>query len=188
MRDAEPGDVQFDDESGEGGSLAHRARARSGSRSAGPGHHRRDRRRAAQARARHLRRVRDVWPEHPQGAPRSVAVRPAVHRVQDRRTIPSLAPRGNSTRSIAAIAPIGVAGAVRGPVDQITKTHRRARAARRAGRTSSSGPRLVLTYNSGAAFSVGSGRSGVFTVLALVVVIGPHRLRRVVAPRRGGAR
>lgn len=32
------------------------------------------------------------------------------------------------------------------------------------------GARLVLTYNSGAAFSVGTGRSGVFTVLASITV------------------
>ncbi|MBA2607807.1 MAG: signal peptidase II [Actinobacteria bacterium] len=32
------------------------------------------------------------------------------------------------------------------------------------------GARFVLTYNSGAAFSVGTGRSGVFTVLASVTV------------------
>ncbi len=34
------------------------------------------------------------------------------------------------------------------------------------------GARFVLTYNSGAAFSVGSGRSGVFTALASVTVVG----------------
>jgi signal peptidase II len=33
------------------------------------------------------------------------------------------------------------------------------------------GARLVLTYNSGAAFSVGTGRSGVFTVLASITVV-----------------
>jgi signal peptidase II len=34
------------------------------------------------------------------------------------------------------------------------------------------GARLVLTYNSGAAFSVGAGRSAVFTLLASVTIAG----------------
>lgn len=34
------------------------------------------------------------------------------------------------------------------------------------------GMRFVLAYNSGAAFSVGAGRSGIFTVLASVTVVG----------------
>jgi len=32
------------------------------------------------------------------------------------------------------------------------------------------GPKLVLTYNSGAAFSIGSGRSGFFTVVASITI------------------
>lgn len=78
-----------------------------------------------------------------------------MHRVQNRRTLTSL-------------APLGVAGLSIG-LDQFTKGI--------AEHALSDGPinlflgaRFVLTYNSGAAFSVGSGRSGIFTVLALVTV------------------
>jgi signal peptidase II len=33
------------------------------------------------------------------------------------------------------------------------------------------GPKLLLTYNSGAAFSIGSGRSGFFTVVASTTIV-----------------
>lgn len=79
-----------------------------------------------------------------------------MHRVQDRRTV-------------AALTPIGVAALSIG-VDQVTKGM--AESALRDGPIDLwFGTRLVLTYNSGAAFSVGSGRSGIFTVLASVTVL-----------------
>lgn len=88
-----------------------------------------------------------------------------MHGVQDRRTISSLTPR-----AIAAVVPLGVA-AVSVGVDQYTKGI--AEQSLRDGPVDFVlGARFVLTYNSGAAFSIGSGRSGVFTALALVVVAG----------------
>ena len=87
-----------------------------------------------------------------------------MHRVQDRRTISSLAPRAN-----AAIV-LGVAG-LSVALDQVVKTI--AEHALRDGRTVELifGARFVLTYNSGAAFSVGAGRSGVFTVVASITIV-----------------
>jgi signal peptidase II len=85
-----------------------------------------------------------------------------VHRVQNRRTVASL------TRRTSAAIILGAAGASVA-VDQITKTI--------AEHSLADGPinlilgaRLVLTYNSGAAFSVGAGRSAVFTVIASVTI------------------
>jgi signal peptidase II len=71
-------------------------------------------------------------------------------------------------RTSAAII-IGVAAASVA-VDQVTKT-----VAQNALHDGHSvwlvfGMRFVLTYNSGAAFSVGAGRSGVFTVLASITI------------------
>ncbi|HUR77244.1 MAG TPA: signal peptidase II [Acidimicrobiales bacterium] len=64
---------------------------------------------------------------------------------------------------------LGVAGAAV-VVDQIVKTI--AENALRDGHEVELvfGARFVLTYNSGAAFSVGAGRSGVFTVVASVTI------------------
>jgi signal peptidase II len=92
--------------------------------------------------------------------------------VQDRRTISSLAPRANASltrRSNAAIVLGVAAGSV--VLDQIVKTI--AEHALRDGHSVELilGARFVLTYNSGAAFSVGAGRSGVFTVLASLTII-----------------
>lgn len=76
--------------------------------------------------------------------------------MQDRRLTPALAVLGVAAASIA--------------IDQVTKTI--------AQNALADGPielvfgtRLVLAYNSGAAFSVGAGRSGVFTLLASVTVV-----------------
>lgn len=86
-----------------------------------------------------------------------------MHRVQDGRTIPSL----NRRAAASIIVGAAVASVV---IDQITKTI--------AEHSLADGPvglifgaRLVLTYNSGAAFSVGTGRSGVFTLVASVAVV-----------------
>lgn len=86
--------------------------------------------------------------------------------MQDRRTVTPLAvPRRTSAAIVVAVA----AGSV--IVDQIAKTA--AERGLRDGPTNLiAGARLVLTYNSGAAFSVGSGRSGVFTVLGSIAVSG----------------
>lgn len=72
-------------------------------------------------------------------------------------------------RTVSALTPVGVAALSIG-VDQVTKTI--------AQNGLSDGPinlflgmRFVLTYNSGAAFSVGAGRSGFFTVLASIAVV-----------------
>ena len=85
-----------------------------------------------------------------------------MHRVQDRRTVASL-----SRRAAAAVILGGACVSV--AVDQITKSI--------AERSLADGPigllfgaRLVLTYHSGAAFSVGAGRSAVFTVLASLTI------------------
>ena len=85
-----------------------------------------------------------------------------MHRVQDGRTIPSL----NRRAAASIIVGAAVASVV---IDQITKTI--------AEHSLADGPvglifgaRLVLTYNSGAAFSVGAGRSIVFTVLASITI------------------
>ena len=95
-----------------------------------------------------------------------------MHRVQDRRTLTSLTSptstllvrRRTSAAIILGIAALSVA------LDQIAKTV--AEHALRDGHTVDLvfGARFVLTYNSGAAFSVGAGRSGVFTVLASVTI------------------
>ena len=87
-----------------------------------------------------------------------------MHRVQDRRTESPLIPR-----AVAAFAPLGVAALSVG-ADQVTKTI--AESALKDGPVNLFlGARFVLTYNSGAAFSVGAGRSGIFTVLASVTVL-----------------
>lgn len=106
-----------------------------------------------------------------------------MHRVQDRRAVTSLTRRRSRGRAEhdAAAPPtllprpwaagiiLGVAG-VAVAIDQVTKTI--AENALRDGDSVSLifGARLVLTYNSGAAFSVGAGRSGMFTALASIVI------------------
>jgi signal peptidase II len=89
-----------------------------------------------------------------------------VHRVQDGRTVAPLAP---VERRITAAIVVGAA-VVSVAIDQIVKTM--AENALRDGHSVELifGARLVLTYNSGAAFSVGAGRSGVFTVLASITI------------------
>lgn len=104
-----------------------------------------------------------------------------MHRVQDRRTVTPLSRR----TSAAVIVGAAVASVI---VDQITKSI--------AEHSLADGPvglifgaRLVLTYNSGAAFSVGAGRSAVFTVLASVTICAltayalwsRHRLAQAIA-------
>jgi signal peptidase II len=88
-------------------------------------------------------------------------------------------------RSAAIIVAVAVGSVV---IDQITKTI--AEHALRDGPIDLiAGARLVLTYNSGAAFSVGSGRSGIFLVVPTIVVCGlfgyalwaRHNLWRAVA-------
>jgi signal peptidase II len=101
--------------------------------------------------------------------------------VQDRRTVTPLSRR----TSAAVILGAAVASVI---VDQITKSI--------AERSLTDGPvglifgaRFVLTYNSGAAFSVGAGRSGVFTLLASVTICAltayalwsRHRLAQAIA-------
>ena len=104
-----------------------------------------------------------------------------MHRVQDRRTVSPISRR----TSAAVILGAAIASVV---VDQITKTI--------AERSLADGPvklvlgaRFVLTYNSGAAFSVGAGRSAVFTVIASLTICGltayalwaRHRLAQALA-------
>ena len=95
-----------------------------------------------------------------------------MHRVQDRRAISSLTPQAGApvaTRRVNAAIVVGVAaGAV--VLDQIVKTIAE-HGLRDRTIELGFGPKLLLTYNSGAAFSVGAGRSGVFTVLASVAVV-----------------
>jgi signal peptidase II len=88
-----------------------------------------------------------------------------MHRVQDRRTVTPL-----DRRASAAII-LGVAGAAVA-IDQIVKTIVENRLDDGHTVELAFGARFVLTYNSGAAFSVGAGRSGVFTVLASVTITG----------------
>jgi signal peptidase II len=95
-----------------------------------------------------------------------------VHRLQDRRALTAVAPRAGTplaARRVTAAVVVGVAAAAV-VLDQIVKTV--AEHALRGGHTVDLvfGARLVLTYNSGAAFSVGTGRSGVFTVFASITV------------------
>jgi len=93
-----------------------------------------------------------------------------MHRLQDRRTITSLAPPATSpvTRRTSALIILGaaIASVI---VDQITKSIAESALADGPVRLVF-GARLVLTYNSGAAFSVGAGRSAVFTVIASVTI------------------
>jgi signal peptidase II len=112
-----------------------------------------------------------------------------VHRVQDRRTVTSLAPRASTSLARRTSAAVILGGALASiGVDQITKSI--------AERSLADGPvallfgaRLVLTYNSGAAFSVGAGRSAVFTVLASLTICAltayalwsRHRLTQAIA-------
>ena len=88
--EAEPGDIQFDDESGEGGTMAIDREPRPRPGVTGDGDHRRDRPRAAEAPDGHVRDVRELRPGDREGAPRGVAVRPSVHRLQERRSLASL--------------------------------------------------------------------------------------------------
>jgi signal peptidase II len=83
--------------------------------------------------------------------------------VQDGRTVSSV------SRRVSAPIILGVAAAAVA-LDQIVKTI--AENSLKDGHTVELifGARLILTYNSGAAFSVGAGRSGVFTVLASVTI------------------
>ena len=86
-----------------------------------------------------------------------------MHRVQDRRPVTPVA-----ARRVTAGVVVGVAAAA-AIVDQIVKTlveH----GLRDRTISLGFGPKLFLTYNSGAAFSIGSGRSGFFTVVASVAV------------------
>ena len=86
----EPGDVQFDEESGEGGTvtvdrerdLALSAQAAAGGRG--------DRRRPAPDRRQDLRRLRALPPAHPQAAPAGAALRPPVRRLQERGIVAAL--------------------------------------------------------------------------------------------------
>ncbi|MDP1793481.1 MAG: signal peptidase II [Acidimicrobiales bacterium] len=88
-----------------------------------------------------------------------------MHRLQTRRAVTSLRPQAGSALAVLGVA----AGSV--VLDQITKTI--AEDGLRDGPINLIlGTRFVLAYNSGAAFSVGSGRSSVFTVLASVTVVG----------------
>ena len=86
-----------------------------------------------------------------------------MHRVQDRRTIPPLA------RRVSAAIILGAASAAV-IVDQIVKTIAENRLHDGHSVELVFGARFVLTYNSGAAFSVGAGRSGVFTLLASLTI------------------
>ncbi|MEY2417654.1 MAG: signal peptidase [Actinomycetota bacterium] len=95
-----------------------------------------------------------------------------MHRVQNRRTVTSLTPRATTPLSRRASAAIIVGAAVASViVDQITKSIAEASLADGPVRLLF-GARLVLTYNSGAAFSVGTGRSAVFTLVASVTITG----------------
>jgi signal peptidase II len=88
-----------------------------------------------------------------------------MHRVQDRRTVAPL------DRRVSAAVILGVAAAAV-VIDQIVKTVVQNALDDGHSVELAFGARLVLTYNSGAAFSVGAGRSGVFTVLASVTITG----------------
>ena len=72
----EPGDIQFDEESGEGDTAGRRARARPAPSRPGPAGRRGDRPRPGQDRGRHLRHLRELRPADPQGAPQGPPVRP----------------------------------------------------------------------------------------------------------------
>ena len=86
-----------------------------------------------------------------------------MHRVQDGRTESPL-DRRVSAAIILSVAAAAVA------LDQIVKTFAEHRLSDGHEVPLIFGARFVLTYNSGAAFSVGAGRSGVFTVLASVTI------------------
>ena len=86
----EPGDVQFDEESGEGDTLAvERDRDLAAQR---PGQRcgRGDRPLAREDQGRHLRRLRAVQRDHPQGAPACPPARCPLRAVQERGLHPSL--------------------------------------------------------------------------------------------------
>jgi len=92
--------------------------------------------------------------------------------VQDRRPVTSLAPRAISALSRRTSAAIIIGAAIASVVvDQITKSIAESALGDGPVRLIF-GARLVLTYNSGAAFSVGAGRSGVFTLVASLTIAG----------------
>jgi signal peptidase II len=82
--------------------------------------------------------------------------------VQDRRTVSPVSRRTSALIILGA----AIASVI---VDQITKSIAQSALADGPVRLVF-GARLVLTYNSGAAFSVGAGRSAVFTVIASATI------------------
>ena len=85
-----------------------------------------------------------------------------MHRVQDRRTLTPVSRRSSALIILGA----AIASVI---VDQITKSIAESGLADGPVRLLF-GARLVLTYNSGAAFSVGAGRSALFTVIASATI------------------
>ena len=151
----EPGDIQFDEESGEGDTmnvererdLALSAQALGGRRG--------DRPRAGQDRRRHLRHVRAVRPAHRAGAARGAAVRRPVRGVQERRAVAPLDPDGAATPGCGgATGSSPLVAAVVVVVDQLTKWWAlRTLDDRTIDLVGSL--RLTLTFNTGAAFGLG---------------------------------
>ncbi len=110
--DREPGDVQFDEESGEGDTLAVERERDLALSAQAPRRRRADRHGDRQDPRRHLWRVREVRHRHPQGAAQGAAVRCAVREVQERGPGPPLTQGAGSSL-----------GASSGPTDGAMTTH-----------------------------------------------------------------
>src|SRR5579875_1135010 len=145
---------------GHGGS-----RARSGAVRPGARRGRGDRGGPRQDRVGPLRHLRALRRAHPQGEARGPALRAPVHRLQERGPVAPLSSRlarpgaGASWRRTLTV--FAVAAAVVGPLS------------------------LALAYNSGIAFSLGTGLGGPILVLVGLLVLGLVASARLVTSRAG---
>ena len=165
VAEREPGDVQFDEESGEGDTLAVERERDLALSASGLGRRRGDRHRAGQDQGRHLRRVRAVPQHHPEGTAAGPAVRGALRAVQERWLHPSLRPPWVTPRLVTG-APSWRAAAVVVALDQLTKQW--ALSALADGPIDLVGSlRLNLVFNDRAAFSLGPSNTTAIAVIGL---------------------
>ena len=175
----EPGDVQFDEESGEGGTVTvdrERNLALSGQATLAVEEiddaMRADRR-------QDLRVLRAVLPADPQAAAAGAAVRPSLRRVQERGPVAALTRPRVLAFAIAAVVVVADRVTTALAVDHLHDVRH------------VWGPfGLALTFNSGFAFSLFSGRAVVVTVLlcvgVVVLAVVVARVRRCRSPSARG--